>query len=172
MDIWVTIPTYLSWTIVDIWLTTYLPHLVHVVFEWPHIGIPSDFVFPSLNLNLEHQGGSLAEGKGRFAQLALICDKNIYLLNLFSIASAYMSMGNSSNCNCYILWVNCMNLPVDLHLKVKFKKCLFRPQKVYCSKPKLMFSYFYIHQLFWSSTTIYRNSNLFCPWKYKVNRLY
>ena len=27
--------TYLSWTIVDIWLTTYLPHLIHVVFEWP-----------------------------------------------------------------------------------------------------------------------------------------
>ena len=60
------------------------------------IGVPSDFVFPTLNLNLEHQGGSLAEGKGRFAQLALICDKNIYLLNLFSIASAYMSMGNFS----------------------------------------------------------------------------
>ena len=28
-------PTYLTWTIVDISLTTYLPHLVHVVFEWP-----------------------------------------------------------------------------------------------------------------------------------------
>ena len=61
-----------------------------------NIGVPSDFVFPTLNLNLEHQGGSLARGKGRFAQLALICDKNIYLLNLFSIASAYMSMFHSS----------------------------------------------------------------------------
>ena len=29
------LPTYLTWTIVDIWLTTYLPHLVHVVCEWP-----------------------------------------------------------------------------------------------------------------------------------------
>ena len=27
------LPTYLTWTIVDIWLTTYLPHLVHVVCE-------------------------------------------------------------------------------------------------------------------------------------------
>ena len=31
------LPTYLTWTIVDIWLTTYLPHLVHVVCERPHI---------------------------------------------------------------------------------------------------------------------------------------
>ena len=29
------LPTYLTWTIVDIWLTTYLPHLVHVVCERP-----------------------------------------------------------------------------------------------------------------------------------------
>ena len=29
------LPTYLTWTIVDIWLTTYLLHLVHVVCEWP-----------------------------------------------------------------------------------------------------------------------------------------
>ena len=39
VDIWQTtylIGTYLTWTIVDISLTTYLPHLVHVVFEWPH----------------------------------------------------------------------------------------------------------------------------------------
>ena len=28
-------PTYLAWTIVDIWLTTHPPHLVHVVCEWP-----------------------------------------------------------------------------------------------------------------------------------------
>ena len=27
-------PTYLAWTIVDIWLTTHPPHLVHVVCEW------------------------------------------------------------------------------------------------------------------------------------------
>ena len=29
------LPTYLKWTIVDIWLTTYLPHPVHEVFEQP-----------------------------------------------------------------------------------------------------------------------------------------
>ena len=29
------LPTYLTWTIVDIWQTTYLPHLVHVVCERP-----------------------------------------------------------------------------------------------------------------------------------------
>ena len=29
------LPTYLTWTIVDIWLTTYLPHHVHVVCEQP-----------------------------------------------------------------------------------------------------------------------------------------
>ena len=29
------LPTYLTWTIVDIWLTTYLPHLVHIVCEQP-----------------------------------------------------------------------------------------------------------------------------------------
>ena len=28
-------PTYLAWTIVDIWLTTHPPYLVHVVCEWP-----------------------------------------------------------------------------------------------------------------------------------------
>ena len=28
-------PTYLTWTIVDIWPTTHPPNLVHVVFEWP-----------------------------------------------------------------------------------------------------------------------------------------
>ena len=28
-------PTYLSWTIMDIWLTTYVPQLVYAVFEWP-----------------------------------------------------------------------------------------------------------------------------------------
>ena len=26
-------PTYLTWTIVDIWLTTHPPNLVHVVYE-------------------------------------------------------------------------------------------------------------------------------------------
>ena len=31
------LPTYLTWTVVDIWLTTYLPHLVHVVCERPLI---------------------------------------------------------------------------------------------------------------------------------------
>ena len=30
-------PTYLTWTIVDIWPTTHPPNLVHVVFEWPHV---------------------------------------------------------------------------------------------------------------------------------------
>ena len=29
------LPTYLLWTIMDIWLTTYLPQLVYAVFEWP-----------------------------------------------------------------------------------------------------------------------------------------
>ena len=29
------LPTYLTWTIVEICLCTYLPHLVHVVFEQP-----------------------------------------------------------------------------------------------------------------------------------------
>ena len=28
-------PTYLTWTIVDIWPTTHPPNLVHVVCEWP-----------------------------------------------------------------------------------------------------------------------------------------
>ena len=28
-------PTRLKWTNLDIWLTTYPPHLVHMVFEWP-----------------------------------------------------------------------------------------------------------------------------------------
>ena len=31
------LPTYLEWTIMDIWLTTYLPQLVHVVCERPLI---------------------------------------------------------------------------------------------------------------------------------------
>ena len=31
------LPTYITWTNVDIWLTTYLPHLVHVVCERPLI---------------------------------------------------------------------------------------------------------------------------------------
>ena len=32
-------PTYLTWTIVDIWSTTHPPNLVHVVCEWPLNGI-------------------------------------------------------------------------------------------------------------------------------------
>ena len=38
-------PTYLAWTIVDIWLTTQIPYLVHVVCEWPRMFSKKWYIF-------------------------------------------------------------------------------------------------------------------------------
>ena len=48
------LPTYLTWTIMDIGLTTYLPHLVHVVCERPPIKYTPFLINFSFNWSFQH----------------------------------------------------------------------------------------------------------------------